>query len=444
MIRNNQTLHIPDDVLWICRILVRAGEQAYVVGGAVRDALLCRDGGDYDIATTATPDKVKSLFRKVIPTGLKHGTVTVLCGKQPYEVTTLRGEGAYSDGRRPDSVEFIDDIESDLARRDFTVNAMAWDPIDERLHDPFGGETDLTAGILRAVGDPEKRFAEDGLRVLRAARFAATLGFEIAEETLCSIPSAAPALKKVSAERKRDELVKILNANKPSLGFEVMDQAGLMPFISGELKKLGDVDTFQRRKLNAWQHTLSRVDALPERPKLRLAGLLLDIGLGEKRSDWYLRSAGLAREWLVEMRFEKKTIDFVTHLLANFGMDDFTDWSEADLRRFICRVGRAAIFDLLELRRADLSAQSDSENSVSVLDDLRRRARRIVESGVPLSVQELAVNGQDLMSEIGIPPGPRVGALLDALLDHVLDHPEVNEKQRLLQRVRDDATTHLS
>src|SRR5277367_6631958 len=215
---------VPEDVLGICRRLREKGKRGWIVGGCVRDLLRGAIAKDWDVATDARPDDVIAMFKKVIPTGIQHGTVTVVRRGVHYEVTTLRGEGAYSDGRRPDKVEFVDDITADLARRDFTVNAMAIDPVDGHLIDPFLGRQDLAARVLRAVGEPEDRFGEDGLRVLRAARFSATLGCTIDPKTERAMGSqrSIDTFRRVSAERVRDEWLKAMRADKPSVAFEAM------------------------------------------------------------------------------------------------------------------------------------------------------------------------------------------------------------------------------
>ncbi|MCP4678040.1 MAG: hypothetical protein GY854_21505 [Deltaproteobacteria bacterium] len=417
---------IPEEVYGICRTLKDNGERAYVVGGAVRDLLAGRPGSDIDLATTATPQKVTRLFRKVVPTGMKHGTVTILCEKGKYEITTLRGEGTYTDGRHPDQVEFLNDINADLARRDFTVNAMAWDPISEILYDPFDGRVDLKNRIIRAVGEATERFAEDGLRVLRAARFAATLEFEVEEETLGAMPVAAPALKGVSAERKRDEITRMLGAGNPSRGIILMKRAQLLPYLSTDLADLAG------RSEQAWQRTLNRVDALPARLHLRLAGLLLDTGDSETSSKKGPERARIARAWLSDMRFEKKIVESVSHLIAEYEFTGFPDWSATEVRRFMRRVGRGPVFDLLELKRCDLSLQTESKEDLAALDRLAVQVRHTDKSGVPLSVKELPVDGRELMGALSLDPGPQVGRLLEALLEHVLSNPDENNKARLL------------
>ncbi|MGD8607463.1 MAG: hypothetical protein PVH21_09240, partial [Myxococcales bacterium] len=222
-------------VLEICKELRNAGQRAWVVGGCVRDTLRGERVNDWDVATTARPDEVQRIFRRVIPTGIDHGTVTVLWKGNAYEVTTLRGEGAYSDGRRPDHVVFVEDIESDLARRDFTVNAIAYDPVEGQVVDPFGGIEDMRKGLLRAVGDPRERFQEDGLRILRGARFVATLEFNLEETTEAAFRGTLDTFRKVSPERVREEWLKAMKARAPSRAFEVMRQTGILEVTYPEL-----------------------------------------------------------------------------------------------------------------------------------------------------------------------------------------------------------------
>ena len=223
-----RSLFIPDPVVEVCRRLDEAGHRAWVVGGCVRDLLMGRAVSDWDLATSALPGEVQTTFRRTIPTGIQHGTVTVIHGGQHYEITTLRGEGAYSDGRRPDNVEFVTEIEADLGRRDFTINAIAYDPIDDQLIDPFDGLGDLERGVVRAVGDALRRFSEDGLRVLRAARFAATLEFTLDADTEAAIAPTLETFRRVSAERVREEWLKALKARKPSVAFDIMARTGML------------------------------------------------------------------------------------------------------------------------------------------------------------------------------------------------------------------------
>ncbi len=425
---------MPEEVGFICNTLASAGERTYIVGGAMRDMLTGRQVVDFDLATTASPEKVTEIFNKVIPTGIKHGTVTVMVGNRPFEVTTLRGEGAYSDGRRPDHVEFLKDIEADLARRDFTINAIAWNPITNVLHDPFYGRNDLESHLLKAVGNPTERFAEDGLRVLRAARFAATLEFDVEQETLRAMPAAAPALAKVSYERKRDELVKLLGAKRPSLGLKTMAQANLMEFVLPDLNQViaGNKD------LPIWQNTLARVDALSANLPLRLAALLHDTGEGDATSP-AKASAKLAEKWLKRMAFDNKTIAAVPRLIRENRFRYLGNWSDTEIRHLMRRVGRDALRDLLALHRADLQTGTDGdrEDEINAMPDLEEKIRIFNQDNVPLSVAELAIDGRELMQELGLKPGPGVGALLEKILEHALEKPEENTRATLLHHARE-------
>jgi tRNA nucleotidyltransferase (CCA-adding enzyme) len=251
--------------------------EAYLVGGAVRDLLLGKQPKDFDVATDARPDDLLRAFPKAVPTGLQHGTVTVVEAGAHYEVTTLRGESAYSDGRHPDAVRFVDDITADLARRDFTVNALAVDPSTGAVIDPFGGKCDLQARVLRAVGAPRERFAEDGLRVLRAARFVATLEFELDPATAAAIAPTLDTFRKVSPERVRDEWLKTMKARSPSRAFEVMRTSGMLGVTCPELLESVGCTQNRHHAYDVWGHAMACLDAAPAAPVLRVAALLHDI-----------------------------------------------------------------------------------------------------------------------------------------------------------------------
>lgn len=408
---------IPRDVVELCRKLAEHGYRAWVVGGCLRDLLLGRRASDWDLATDARPEQVQRVFPKVLPTGIQHGTVTVRLRGESYEVTTLRGEGAYSDGRRPDSVSFVSDIEEDLARRDFTVNAMAYDPLGRALVDPFGGERDLEARVLRAVGEAEQRFSEDGLRVLRAARFCATLEFELEAATESAIGRTLHTFRKVSAERVRDEWMKAFKARAPSLAFAVMRRTGILAVTAVELQKLSD---------DMWRASLAAMDALPSAdPILRLTALL-----------WPLAdSPDALGEWLTQYRFSNQERERVLRLLVHVRRDH--DGSDGALRRLAASLGRSHVADLgllgVELAAAHSGASS---KELTTARSQQQRLAALIDPSVALSTRELQVSGKDLMQSLALAPGPKLGQLLEGLLDKVLDEPRLNERETLLEMAR--------
>jgi tRNA nucleotidyltransferase (CCA-adding enzyme) len=410
---------IPKDVALICRELSRHGYKGWVVGGCLRDLLRGQPAADWDVATSARPEQVQKVFSRVIPTGIQHGTVTVRLGGNGYELTTLRGEGAYSDGRRPDSVEFVDDIAADLARRDFTVNAMAYDPIEQALIDPFGGLGDLDARLIRAVGRAEERFSEDGLRVLRAARFAATLEFEIEAATEAAIRPTLDTFRKVSAERVRDEWLKALKARAPSRAFAVMARTGILEATCPFLAALPEGE------LSA---ALRALDASACELGLRMAALL---------SSWW-DDPGALDDWLGRYRFSNQERELIGSLVRHHR----TPWGEppdhAGLRRFAARVRRESVAGILDVSLRVAEARGDAR-AVSHAQRWRTELAAALTPTAALTGKELAIGGRDLMSELQLAPGPRLGKLLDALLDRVLDEPALNTRESLLALARDVA-----
>jgi tRNA nucleotidyltransferase (CCA-adding enzyme) len=403
-------LPIPKPVIEVCERISQAGYRAWVVGGCVRDLLMEKEVSDWDLATSALPGEVQSLFRRTIPTGIQHGTVTVLQRGRHFEVTTLRGEGAYSDGRRPDTVEFVHDIEQDLARRDFTVNAIAYDPIARELVDPWGGLNDLEKRVIRAVGDPHERFGEDGLRVLRAARFCATLAFALDPATEAAIAASLDTFRKVSKERVHDEWRKALWAPRPSPAFAVMRRTGILAVTCPPLSML-DAATFE--------HTLARVDRCRVDHELRLAALLLDVDpLPEPLLEW-------PDGWLRELRCSNQERRRVVHLVEHGRVP--ADLDDRSLRRWLRAIGRDALDDVLELARAD------DQN----VEALYERARREIEGGLPLEPRELPIDGGDVMTAVGAGPGKYVGEILEHLLEKVHDDPSLADRERLLALVPD-------
>lgn len=442
-----QPSRVPGPILELIRRLQDSGHRAYVVGGAVRELLRGIDTGDWDVATSAKPDQVMPLFPGVVPTGLRHGTVTVLTGAGPCEVTTFRVEHGYSDARHPDQVEFVDRIEADLARRDFTVNAIAWDPIAMRIVDPFEGQEDLAAGLIRAVGDPVERFREDGLRPVRAARFAATLEFEVEEETFRALAATREQVARVSAERIRDELVKILVARQPSRGFEVLRRSGLLSVVVPELAECVAVPQNRYHAYDVYYHTLYTCDAVPAgKPLVRLAALFHDVGKPRTRVEreggeatFYnhqFEGAAMTEEAMARLRFPREETRRVSHLVRQHMFEYRPEWTDAAVRRFLRTVGADNVADLFDLRIADNRGNGLKQGFPHYLEELAERIGKVLAKQDALSVRDLAVDGEDIMRELGLPPGPRVGAVLDRLLEEVLEEPALNDRDRLMTRLR--------
>ena len=440
---------IAPGALRICNRLREAGHRAWIVGGSVRDLALERTVTDWDIATDALPRQVMRAFSHVIPTGIEHGTVTVLLGDARYEVTTLRGETTYTDGRHPDAVVFVDDIAADLARRDFTINAIAIDPATAQVIDPWGGLADLERRILRAVGDPLERFTEDGLRPLRAARFAATLEIEIEPRTLAAIGPALPTYRRVSAERIRDEWVKAMGAERPSRAFEVMRTTGMLAVSLPEAIQMVGCRQNRFHAFDVWEHSLACLDACPADPALRFAALLHDIGkprtraVHETTGDYTFYhhetvGADMAMAILERLRFSNDERDRIVSLVRHHIVCYSDEWTDAAVRRFIRRVSRERIEDLYALSRADVRSKgTDALAELSALEKLEARVTAILTARDAISVRDLAVDGNDVMRELGIQPGRKVGETLEALLERVIEDPRLNDRDTLLRLIRE-------
>ncbi len=441
---------VPEDVLAICRRLREKGKRGWIVGGCVRDLLRGEEAKDWDVATDARPEEVMRFFRKVIPTGVQHGTVTVILRGVHYEVTTLRGEGAYSDGRRPDKVEFVDDITADLARRDFTINAIALDPVDGHVIDPFGGQKDLAAKVVRAVGDPDERFAEDGLRVMRAARFAATLEHVLDDATERAMGTArsVDTFRRVSAERVRDEWLKAMRARKPSVAFEIMRRTGLLAVSCPELLATVGCEQNKWHAYDVWGHTMGVLDAMRPDPVLRVAALLHDVGkpktrvLSDKTSDYTFYDhervgAGIAEKILTRLRFSNEERARVVGLVRHHLICYSDDWTDAAVRRWLRRVGVPLAPDLYALGVADVLGKGrDVTAEIEAVRRLEERASALIAAGAALSTRDLAIDGGDLMRELALPQGRLVGEVLEKLVEVVTDDPTANERSRLLDEAR--------
>lgn len=433
-------IQLPEDVKFIIERLQDRGYEAYAVGGCVRDTLLGRNPSDWDITTSATPSQVKKIFERTVDTGIAHGTVTVLLGKAGYEVTTYRIDGEYEDARHPKSVTYTSSLLEDLKRRDFTINAMAYNETDG-LVDAFCGEQDLKDGIIRCVGEPRERFTEDALRMLRAVRFAAQLGFAIEENTSRAIRELSPLLAKVSAERIQVELVKLLVSPHPE-ELEELYTLGISRVILPEWNVM--METPQHNPHHCYtvgKHTIEVVRGVRPDKVLRLAALFHDVSKPECRSTddqgvdhFYSHpqvGAKRTREILRRLKFDNATTDAVCCLVN--GHDVNPDPEPKYVRRTLRGLGESCFPAMFELKYADIMAQSEykREEKLTALEEYRRLYQEIMDRKECISLKNLAVNGRDLM-EMGVPAGKQIGKILKALLEVVVEDPSKNTKEYLL------------
>lgn len=415
----------PEPVLDVLRRLDAAGHRSWLVGGAVRDLLLHRRRAatDFDVATPATPGQVMALFRRVIPTGIDHGTVTVLAGdEEKVEVTTFRGEGAYLDGRRPESVTFHTDLDADLARRDFTMNAMAYDPLDRVFRDPFGGREDMRRRRVRAVGDPAERFGEDGLRPMRAARFAAQLGYDLDPRTRAAIPGAMEVVRRVSVERVAEELTRLVVAPHAERGLALLRRTGLLEVVIPELAALPP---------RAFAHAVAVLRRLAPELPLRLAALLH--GLPPADGERIVNG----------LRLSRRLVDEVGALLRAHACPlarppGALPVEPAEVRRWLSRLGAARVPDVLALAEAEARAipAPEGRRVARAVQRARAAIEATLAAAPPLSTQALALDGRAVMASLGAGPGPHVGEALRHLLDRVLDDPGQNTPDRLEEALR--------
>ena len=444
--------HIDPILKEIASIFNAGGKEIYLVGGAVRDILRGEKIHDWDLATNAVPEEVTEIMKrsgaKVIPTGIKHGTVTIIYKKRSAEITTFRTESDYTDGRRPDKVSFTADIEDDLSRRDFTMNAVALRLPEGKLIDPFCGEKDIKAKIIRCVGNAADRFNEDGLRPLRAVRFASQLGFLIEKNTLDAVRGVLSVCEKVSMERVRDEIDKIINSPVPSIGFKLMEQTGLLELFLNELAVCRGVEQKGFHQFDVLDHSLYACDFAVKKSyshEVRLASLFHDIGKPSTRNidktgvyTFYRHeetSAFLCRQILNRLRYPNAVIDKTCHLINEHMFHYTEDWTDAAVRRFIARAGEENIESVYDLRRCDIYAFSCKESEFSSLNQFIKRIKEVLAAGRAFSLKDLAVSGNDLM-QIGIEPGKIMGIILKELMETVLDDPAQNSREILLEIAR--------
>lgn len=443
-------LDVPAPVRLVVRTLRAAGHAAYVVGGGLRDALFAASAGapdallDWDVATSARPEEVRRLFTRTVAVGIEHGTVAVHEGGLAIEVTTFRAD-VETFGRRA-RVRFADTILEDLQRRDFTINAMAFDPESHELIDPLGGIADMRARVLRSVGDPHRRFEEDYLRILRGARFAARFRMEVGEEIRDAMRARAEGTRALSGERVRDEIMKTLaQAQRPSIAFRLLQETGVLGEVLPELDVCFGVAQNRWHADDVGLHTLLVVDAVaPKHPFLRLVALLHDIGKpgarvwDPARGDYVFRGhdelgARLARGSLERLRFSRREVERAVHLVQ-VHMDLFpAEAGDAAVRRWLQRVGEENVRDLFRLHFADWRGNRAKPAPPTELRILYRRARRVSSEAHALKVTDLAIDGHDLR-RLGLAPGPAMGEILKELLQRVVEEPSLNEREELLRQ----------
>ncbi|MGE5558031.1 MAG: CCA tRNA nucleotidyltransferase [Bacillota bacterium] len=429
---------IPQEILEICRILSDRGYQAYLIGGAVRDLLRGCKPLDWDIVTDCLPDQAQSIFPDAFPSGIRYGTVSVKLGAMTAEVTTMRKDGRYTDGRRPDQVIYSGDIHADLSRRDFTINAMAYHPGRDELVDPFGGRIDLRRRILRTVGDPRSRFAEDALRMLRLFRFISVLGFKSCRKTLAAVNPLW--LKNVSRERVREELSRLLTGENVKRGLSDLAGSGLLTEIIPEFTALAEPG---KRLIQSglWKHHLICADSVQPVLHLRLAAFLHDLGKpycrfeDEKGLHFYGHDSlgsKIAEGILKRLRYSGAITEKVTRLVRHHMFAAGPGLSDGALRRLADRTGEDLLFDLLELRRADIIAGGRREwAAYRMWEELVERVESLVSGERAFTRSDLALDGNDIMRILKIPPGPRVGEIIDALWERVTDNPDLNTRESL-------------
>lgn len=437
-------IQLPQKVKYIIDTLINSGYEAYAVGGCVRDCVLGRVPQDWDITTSAKPKEVKTLFPKTIDTGIQHGTVTAIIGREGFEITTYRIDGEYEDMRHPKEVVFTGSLIEDLKRRDFTINAMAYNERDG-LVDAFCGMEDIRSRVIRCVGSPKDRFTEDALRMMRAVRFGAQLGFSIEEQTKQAMVPLSDRLSKVSQERIQVELVKLLVSDHPEK-FAELYGTGLSRVFLPEFDAMMKTDQNNRHHCyNVGEHTLKAVQSIRADKVLRIVMLLHDVAkplcktVDEKGIYHFYghpqKGAKMAEQILRRLKFDNETI--IKSSMLIYWHDDTPPLKPEIVRRIISKIGTENMQALFEVKRADVLAKSSfkREDKLSYIDCFEQLYEDILQKKECLSLKELAVSGKDLI-ELGMKPGVEIGKTLQELLDHVLVYPMDNERSILLQRTK--------
>lgn len=463
-------ISLPQILKEFYKVFEQNGFEAYLVGGAVRDICLNKKASDWDVATNATPQNVMKMFKFVVPTGFEHGTVTVHFHKVEIEVTTFRTESGYSDARHPDSINYAATIEEDLARRDFTMNAIAVNLKNGRLTDPYHGQKDIKKKLIRTVGNPLERFMEDGLRPIRALRFASKLGFAIEKKTFDAIfdNEVQKKVLSISIERFRDEFEKILKSKKPSVGLKLMEKTGILQLFIPELSKCRGVTQSDYRgfhKFDVLDHLFYACDgAVQDKLNVRLAALFHDIGKPDAKKivtqqafnvktgktenvetvTFYNHekiSRDITEKVLTRLKFSNDMIKNVCHLVNEHMFHYETNWTNAAVRRFIIRVKPENLEDLFDLRLSDMYGMWNQKveikysASIGLLLELKERIKSELEKQNALSLKSLKVNGNDLIEQ-NIAFGKKIGEVLNHLLECVIEDPELNDKEKLLRIAR--------
>lgn len=443
---------IPHIVLQTVETLIKSGFEAYLVGGCARDLLLHRKPKDWDITTSANPKEIQALFPKTIYEN-KFGTVGVIYETEDptlklIEITPYRLESKYSDKRHPDEVRFTNNLENDLKRRDFTVNAMAMDYVSGETIDLFNGQADLKKKVIRAVGNPKQRFNEDALRILRAIRLAAELGFSVSQETKDAIKKQAHFLEMIAKERINDEFVKIIMAEKPSIGIEMMRELGVIKYVIPELEEGYGVEQNKSHKFTVWEHNLRSMDHAAGKNwpfEIRLAALFHDIGKpasrrwNKEKNDWTFYGhdvigAKMTVKIMSRLKFSKKTIELVAKFIRYHMFFSETETiTLSAVRRTVRNVGPENIWELMKVRFCDRIGMGKPKETPYRL----RKYESMIEEAMraPLSVKMLKINGGEVMKIIGEKPGPKIGFILHILLEETLDDPELNNYEYLKKRV---------
>ncbi len=436
-------IEIPEKARYIIKTIMEAGFEAYVVGGCVRDSVLGRKPEDWDITTSAKPQQVKALFPRTIDTGIQHGTVTVMLDKEGFEVTTYRIDGKYEDSRHPKEVTFTPNLVEDLKRRDFTINAMAYNE-EAGLVDIFGGMEDIGRKMICCVGAAEERFSEDALRMMRAIRFSAQLGYTIEENTLKAISVLAPNLRQISAERIQVELTKLLVSGHPDY-LRTAYEAGVTRIILPEFDKAMETQqNHPHHKYSVGEHTLCSLTYVPAQKALRLAMLFHDIGKPETVSvdnegithfhGHAAVSEEMTKKILRRLRFDNETVFMVSRLVRYHDYGNSVEPDMRIVRRAVNKIGEDAFPLLFEVKKADILAQSEymREDKLTRLERWQQLYQKVLEKGQCVSLKTLAVTGSDLIA-IGMRPGKEIGEMLRQLLELVLENPESNTKELLLE-----------